>query len=1057
MPAAQLRSRVVFAPAGSGKTEQLSERYIELLKAGVLPERILTLTFTEKAAAEMKERILRRLAERDPALYSTVRANILKLRISTIHAFCFSLLKRFADLLGLDPRLDVLADPAGVWLAAKYDTLMGLAEGRGLPERDLLLELVTREHTQGWERLSRMFDGFFGRRTAMLRARLADIDLDGVNGLAARLRADPLTRQKLPDSRALFPADLGSADVEAVAAALETCRDVYLTKSGTPLRRGCGDEERAWNQRVADYRSGVRTGAWYAELRRQFDLFRGRFLSAYEQAKREQAQVDYDDMEYLALRLLSENPEWQSILYAFDEHTDHLLVDEFQDTSFLQWGIVNKLTEEWQAGEGAKADKGITPTIFLVGDEKQSIYMFREAKVEVFAQAAGQLETWLGPDRLERSRLEDNYRSLQAVIDFNNALFSRLMSPAGQTGPTSRTAQPAAWRTRYAPFRRGRRNDAPGTVEVILDRFEGHAAENRQRDAVSVCRRINGLVADGFQVWERQSDGTESSRPCRFGDIAILIRQRTHLPTIEAELRKAGIPFVVVGGTGFYQEDEVRFLTALTSFLADPCDDVSLYATLRGPLFGLDERDLFLANAGDGLFLWDRVRAGAGPGTGMAGAVAALSGWLACVHREPLSSILDRALRERAAWRTFWEPQREANVRKFINIIQARELDGEHPLSIQSFLESAGDDEAKADVRAAGQNMVQVITVHSAKGLQFPIVFHPGLDERIRSASGSGDALVVEERSPSEVVISYIPDAATRGANPLHQEYREKQYEEEKRVFYVACTRARDGLFLSGVWNPKAIPNTRLAWLCEHLGLIEDGDGFRLGVDINGVSCLAAGALLVPPAQPVVRERPEPRLRLGPLRPAPRPRVRPVTRNTPQDFHRHTEEHIGVGEVIHRLLQQLSAGRLMPEAAALAAETGRLLRIAGLPGESRADLAGHIIESILGLRSSPVWEIIRPRPDAQAELPVMYTDGKTIYSGRIDRVIVTDDGVEVYDYKTFPVRKTDVPLLKKEYHAGQLIHYGRACRELYPGKRVTTYLVFTAVPLVVRTGTLRPA
>ncbi|MBM3314780.1 hypothetical protein FJY71_02910, partial [candidate division WOR-3 bacterium] len=671
-------------------------------------------------------------------------------------------------------------------------------------------------------------------------------------------------------------------------------------------------------------------------------------------------------------------------------------------------------------------------------------------------QAADHLERWLGPARLERRQIEDNYRSLQALIDFNNALFSRLMSPASPTGQTCPTPG-ASWRTRYAPFRRARINNAPGTVEVILDRFEGLAPENRQRDAANVCRRVSGLVADGFPVWERRPDGTERSRPCSFGDIAILIRQRTHLPAIEAELRRAGIPFIVVGGTGFYQEDEVRYLAALTGFLADPCDDASLYATLRGPLFRLDERDLFLANGSDGLFLWDRVRTGAGAGTRMAGAAAALSGWLARVHHEPLASILDRALRERAAWQTFWEPQRQANARKFLSIIQGREQNGDHPLRIQSFLESAGEDEAKADVRASGQDAVQVITVHSAKGLQFPVVFHPGLDERIRSASGSGDALVVEERGPNEVVVSYIPDPAARSANLLHQEYREKQCEEEKRVFYVACTRARDGLFLSGVWNPKALQNTRLAWLHEHLGLSEDGEGFRLGLDIEGVSCVAAEAVLEATARPVAGDRARPKLRLGPLRPTPRPQVQPVTRNTPQDFHRHSEEHIGLGDVIHRLLQQLSEGRITPDDPGLAAETERLLRVAGLPSDRRAELSSAALTAVAALRSSPAWDVIRPRPDAQSEMPVIYHDGRTIYSGRIDRVIVKPDEIEVYDYKTFPVKQQDIPLLRKEYHARQLVHYARACRHIYPGRRVTTYLVFTAIPQVVRTGTLRPA
>lgn len=1053
MPA-MIKSRVVFAPAGSGKTEQLSERYIELLRCGVNPERILTLTFTEKAAAEMKDRILRRLAERDPLLYRRIRENTLKLRISTIHSFCLSLVRRFADLLGLDPRLEVLADPDTAWVSAKHDTLIKVAEQNDVSDHyRLLIDLVTHDHVEGWKRLSSLLNKLFKKRTLLYRARPAPVDTERLATAAASLRSHPLTQAKLPENEIIFPQILNPSTVAAACHRLKANQDKFLTKKGTPQISRCNPAERDWNRQMFDYYQLVRAACSQQEFCRQFELFCSCFLAAYEQTKRTLGQVDYNDMELFALRLLEEEPEWQNILRAFDEHTDHLLVDEFQDTSLLQWRIIDKLTEEWRSGEGAKADLGISPSIFIVGDDKQSIYLFRGANVDLFTAAADHLEAWLGSDRLERIRLKDNYRSLRAIINFNNTLFSHLMNPADGS-PTNQPAETAAsprpWRTRYAPFVCQRTNTASGHVEIILDPLEAPSAKRRERDATNVAKRILSIVSE-LTVYDRHPDGSESARPCDYRDIAVLIRQRTHLAAIEEAFRSAGIPFIVIGGTGFYSEDEVRYLCSAVSFLIDPHDDLSLYLTLRGPFFNIEERELFLAHQGKGLSLWERIQ-NCSLSSALSEAVSALNRWLNRRHYETLSVVLDDAMTEREIWKVFWEPQREANLRKLLDIIQNLELAGNHPLRIQSFLEKQSENEPKADVRAEGQNAVQIFTIHSAKGLQFPVVFCPGLDEEIRSANNRDPDLAIDD-SPdrSDVLVSYLSEGKLRNQDPIYQTYFEKQYEEEKRIFYVACTRARDALFLSGIWNQKVLKNTRLAWLVEALGLHEQNGGFSLSCQLEGVHCIPASAIPPPQARPRLPEEQRLPLRIHPVTVAPSLRIESVTRNTPSDLHRHSSEHIGLGEVIHRLLEKISNGRLTPEEPELTSEAQRLLRLAGLDD---ARFKSEIVSLIISLKSTPVWEIIRPRPDAATELPVMYITGRTIFSGRIDRLILHEDEVLIYDYKTFPVRHDDIPVLQHEYHTKQLIHYARACQHLYPGKRITTYLVFTALPEVIKTGTI---
>ncbi|HDQ98669.1 MAG TPA: hypothetical protein ENN51_00055, partial [candidate division WOR-3 bacterium] len=515
-----------------------------------------------------------------------LRRNALRLRISTIHAFCLALVRRFAPNLGLDPRVEVLTSAEELWSSAKYDTLMAIAGSSADREAlELLLELVTTRDRIGWPALSGRFDKFFAKRVNIARGKVRLADRDELARVVRQLRADPLSTRL--DNPAVFPAEFTPTAVRTAVKALEERRDLFLTKGGTPLKPTAKARaaEREWNELCFRYFILLRQDAAAAEFARSFQLFRNRFLDTYTRRKREAGQVDYDDMESLALDLLRQDPDWQNVLRAFDEHTDHLLVDEFQDTSFLQWGIIDKLTEEWRAGAGAKTDLGIEPTIFIVGDDKQSIFGFRDARVEVFTGVADVLEKGLGPDRLERLTLEENYRSLDAIINFNNVFFSRLMACEPDA---------PAWRTRYAPFRRARNNEEPGRVEIIITPAGKNVEERRPADARAVARRIRMLTdpAAPFTVYDRNPDDTETGRPCTLGDIGIVVRHRKTIPFIEEALRDCGVPFIVAGGTGFYKEPEVRYAIALLAALVDPADDLARYATLRGPVFNIPEADL---------------------------------------------------------------------------------------------------------------------------------------------------------------------------------------------------------------------------------------------------------------------------------------------------------------------------------------------------------------------------------------------------------------------------------------------------------------------------------
>ena len=630
------RSVIISSPAGSGKTEKLSRRYISLLETGSPVEKILCITFTEKAAAEMKQRILRILAAEHPELHAKVMQSAPLMRISTIHAFCLKVLKRFSIELGLDPSLDVMdeTEAANLWTEAMYDALRAEGSTDGT-----LTALVRDRGLKGWDRVRRLLNTLH--------------------------RKEP------------FPSIL--------------------------ISEGGGPEGESLDLLSA-----------YATC-----------LALYVAKKQEKHVLDFNDLELLAHKALALGQEAYSILYSFDEHTDHLLVDEFQDTSTLQWRIIDKLTEEWRAGWGPKREGGTRPTIFLVGDEKQSIYLFRGANVSIFRGARDRLHEWLG-DEYHYVEVTENYRSLPAIVEFTNRIFERLMQGT--------LLEP--WRTAYAPFE-ARRTHGEGRVDLLTFGPGENTPATRQKEAGLIARQIRHTLHDTLRIYDREGE----TRPCTYGDMAVLIRKRTHLGAIEEALRAEGVPFIVVKGVGFYSEPEIAILRDFVCLLADPSDEYALFNVLRSPLGGLTYHELAGAALRKGS-LMQALKESESPKLGEA--VVRIGGWKRRSARTPLAVLMEEALVESGAWRHFASPQRQANVRKFLAIVEGFDATGASLMEVREHLirGRSSSEIARANVNAEGMDAVRIMTVHAAKGLQFPVVFLPSLDEKPRS---NKDAVVFDD------------------------------------------------------------------------------------------------------------------------------------------------------------------------------------------------------------------------------------------------------------------------------------------------------------------------
>ena len=925
------KSVIISSPAGSGKTEKLARRYISLLLDGSEIEKILCITFTEKAAAEMKERIFNILERENPGLFSGIKERMPLMRISTIHAFCLKLLKRFSIELGVDPSLDVMDEfeASLLWSEAVYECVM---EEKDKPA--LFFDMMKDRGIKGWDKVFSILNTLYGKR---------------------------------PVSELLLKRDYSV---------------------------GNGEEKRI------------------------LELY-SKCLEQYKNRKLERHLLDFDDLEIMTYEALASHPEWQNILYSFDEHTDHILVDEFQDTNSIQWQIIDKLTEEWRSGLGSKRSKGKTPTIFLVGDDKQSIYLFRGANAGVFEEAKNRLSEWLG-NEYHFEEAKENFRSLPAIISFANALFEKLMPPALHE----------SWRTRYAHFEATRKGE--GRVELALAEAGDNIKKSRIKEASVLAKRIKSL-ADIYEVF----DG-DKKRPCAFGDMAVLLRKRTHLTLFESALRKEHIPFIVVKGIGFYDEPEVALLRELLSFIIDPHDDYSLFCVLRSPLFGIDYETLLNLIAENNQPLINKLQAE----LEFSGIFKMLNSWIEKSKNTPLAIILEEALTETEGWRHYREKQRQANIKKFIKLIESYESSGFSGLEIREKLIKARDgDEPKANINTEGMNAVKIMTIHAAKGLQFPMVFLPSLDEADTPRSSS----VIIDEEGGRISIAYEEDPAKRKNIAGFARRKEKELEEGKRLFYVAVTRARDFLCMLGALNKEKSPAGRLAYLTENFDIIKNG---RINSRTDFFEILTEAEIeklysIVQPSavslQPSVKHSASEFIYTEPLPFTADVKWRDVTEDLDIRI-THGEEWVILGRIFHRLFEELSKGILTPEG--INERTLSLLKNEFLSDEDIQKLRGIVLTDFQSLKvNGHLNNIILPRENSFSELPFILQKGNTVFRGRIDRVIIDNNTAMIYDYKTFPVKDEDMPLLSEKYRF-QLDIYKEAAGKILSLK-TKAYLLFT--------------
>ena len=826
---------VLEASAGTGKTSVLVERYLNLLRAGVEPSHVLAITFTRQAAAEMRERIIAQLrveSAQSPsarARWSSLRDRLGDVSISTVDAFCLALLREFPLEADLDPGFS-LADETEVPRLIQDSVERALGIGAALAKDDAgVAALLARiGHGRAHTALTSLLERRLVVPAALhrfLTAAPRDLTVNGVCGDTCRRLADRMTgdRRRLDLLIAAGPGDdptfslvmrdlerldtLADLDSAAARAALDRIREFFLTQKGTtrrefscaarlaaPVKRRFKEAATALAPHVRDVLQRFDRDVNVVMVRAVQRLF-GIAVSEYQRDLEARGRLDFSDVLQRAVELLRQMDEFARSRFRLESRYQHVLVDEFQDTSRAQWELVSLLVKAWGEGSGLVAEAPVPPTIFIVGDRKQSIYRFRDADGSVLQSAAGEIASLRPGDDVHRS-IAHSFRAVPGLLSFVNDLFEAVAASSDRHDAF--TYEP---RDRF-PIEAGGAPDSgmpaePADAEVIASRPLGvAAAESIEACASTVASEIERLLGAGRV---RSSDGS-GARTLRPGDIAILFRARQSHRAFDRALERRSIPTYVYKGLGFFDADEIKDVRALVRFLANPASELRAAALLRSRFARLSDPALVtLASHLSESLIADVIPGGADslPADDMARLRLlrhALREWLHLVDRLPPAEVLDRVLLDSAYARELHGAhgvQARENLKKMRALIRKLQNRGYATMArIADQVDHLSGDIATAIVEAF--DAVHLMTVHAAKGLEFPVVFLVDLG---RGTGAHAPAVRVvtgrAESPPSVTVWPYRSEA--------DEDERWRDLEETKRLLYVASTRARDRLYLSTV------------------------------------------------------------------------------------------------------------------------------------------------------------------------------------------------------------------------------------------------------------------
>jgi ATP-dependent exoDNAse (exonuclease V) beta subunit len=1019
----------VEAGAGSGKTQSLVDRVVALVtRAGVPMREIVAVTFTEKAAAELRDRIRRELelaALAGDPLAAAALDELDAAAVSTLHAFAQRLLAEHPIEAGLPPRIEVLDD---------------IASQVAFEER--------------WTRfVDRVLDDPALER-ALLLALNADTGLATLRTIALACNANwDLVTERMgpePDPPTLVPAPLAAA-LRELCAMGDGCSDPddKLLAGLGALAEWCDRFERAPDEYEqlrlltvglpkVHARSG-RKASWPGV--HDVDTVRARVVAVRDQAaavtraiteatvrrlaweiaqftlqeadeRRRAGRLEFHDLLVLSRAVLRDPEHGWDVRRRLRERYTHLLLDEFQDTDPIQCDLAALLASGVPDARHHKWDElAVDPgRLFVVGDPEQSIYRFRRADIAAFLRARSAFGA-------APRHLTHNFRTTAPVIEFVNHVFRDLIVAEAGSQPEYVPLVPV-------------RGAAPSGPATLLLGTEAHrdtpkADALRAREAADVAAAVTTALADGWRVARRDRDGTETWEPCRLGDVAVLLPARTSLGHLEDALDAAGIPYRAETSSLVYGTREIRDLLVVLQAVDDPTDELALVSALRSPLFGCGDDDLYTFRVRHGGH-WShqaQLPETLPVGHPVGDAMAALAAW----HDARLwlgpSELLDRIVRERRVLEVAFADGRPRDLWRRVRFVidQARAFsEAQAASSLRDFL-------AWADLQSAegarvvetvlpetDDDAVRILTIHGAKGLEFPITVVSGMTTQVRQRRSGVQLLFPHDSDTYALKISArVTTEEFERYEPIDEQM---DFHEKLRLLYVALTRARDHLVVSVHRADRDLErdgddrtrwtHAELLWAAAqgapHWSAFATDDADVVPAAVVAGEQAAAGVALLAWDEWLARRdaaiaggtRPRVRSATAIAREAAEQTADPALAKDARDLElppwNKGRYGTAVGRAVHAVLQTVdlvSGDGIDATAAAQAAAEGVIGREHDIAALARSALASTTV------REAVTREFRRE----------MYVgtrvEGQTL-EGYVDLVYRTDDGLVVVDYKT---------------------------------------------------------
>ncbi|MBC8038283.1 MAG: double-strand break repair helicase AddA [Rhizobiales bacterium] len=1086
----------VNANAGSGKTHVLVDRLIRLMLTGTNPSRILCLTFTRAAAAEMSTRLFDRLSawiafsdeelEQDlrqiglnnfgPDIFKEARRLFTSaletpggLKIQTIHAFCERLLQLFPVEAGIVPHFSVMDDRAAreVLRAARQDVLRKAKNDPSGKLSAALAEVVRHARADDFDDL---LDGILSERANLdfclggeanieravqdLRRRLSLTPEEDAASTRVALALDQLECRRLIECLKIGTAkdcERGAALAKVLTSGksnLEELREFYLTGEDQP-RKLSGIATKAvlmahpWieNFITSEQQRLMQGLGKLADLERvtatsSLLTLATAIVQAFEEEKRRRGAYDFDDLIIRTCRLLAERPEAAWVLYKLDGGIEHILLDEAQDTSPAQWEIVRALTTEFFSGRGVRGEPD--RTLFAVGDRKQSIYSFQGADPDIFELVHDDFR-----DRIRAAGQTFNdvdfmvsFRSTAAILQAVDAVFHE--SCVARQGLDGRSAK----QLHHEPNRR----DKPGTVEIWPliepeDRVEDQPwqAPVDREPANSPRRKLARLIATKVKSWIGARMLAALNRPVQPGDILILVRVRnSFFDALIRELRKAGIPVAGADRLKLMESIAILDMLALARFCLLEDDDYSLACLLKSPLLAmpLSEGELFeIAWRREAHSLWEMLQQSTAPRC--IAAVQRLSTWKAYARTaRPYEFFAGVLGQTRGKILSRLGSEAKDALEAFLGA--ALDYERDHTSSLQGFVHwfLSGDAEIKRDMEQASTE-VRIMTVHGAKGLEAPIVIMPDTVSMPDGRTQSSLMMIGEATTGTKMPLWALPKRfASPGIASLKAAQRDDQSYEYRRLLYVAMTRARDELYVCG-YRGRNDPADECWYNLVTSALLPE---MRQTED-GSVWRLGDDPVFVREAPVVEMEKieiPAWVLRAPEAEPGFSLWSAPSHLGDVSSFpqvNSDRQQGLQRGASIHRILQLLPN---VPPAKRRDFVMGMIIK------------AGHDETAALRLLALTERSDLRDvfSTGGLSEIPVVgwiKELGRTI-SGRIDRLIFRQDEIVIVDYKTDRDWPAAPEFIKRSYRL-QMAAYRAALRGMHSGTAVRCAILWTAAPL----------